>query len=82
MRDMGVLTFAHFCVMGGFDDSAITLDTAEAYDVDKSEWTDWISDKPNISNETHAVRIGNKIYVYGSGAGGTAANYFDIFSRK
>ena len=69
-------------VMGGFETPEVTLDTAEAYDVDKAEWADWITDKPNPSNETHAVRIANKIYVFGSGAEGAALNYFDVFSRK
>lgn len=69
-------------VMGGFDTPTTDLDTAEAYDVDKAEWADWITDKPNPSNETHAVRIGNRIYVFGSGYGGQAENYFDVFRRK
>jgi hypothetical protein len=28
------------------------------------------------------VRVANKLYVFGSGAGGAAENYFDVFSRK
>lgn len=69
-------------VMGGFDTLSTTLLTAEAYDVDKGMWSDWITDKPNPSSETHAVRVANKIYVFGSGAFGAAENYFDVFSRK
>jgi kelch-like protein 18 len=69
-------------VMGGFDATGVTLDTAEAFDVDKGEWAPWIAEKPNTCNETHAVRVANKLYVFGSGAGGAAENYFDVFSRK
>jgi len=69
-------------VMGGFDSSQASLTDAEAYDVDKGNWAPWIIDKPNVSTETHAVRIGNKLYIFGSGPFGTASNYFDIFSRK
>jgi hypothetical protein len=58
------------------------LDTVEAYDVDKGVWTAGLATKPNGSNETHAVRIANKLYVPGSGLFGEAHDFFDVFSRK
>ncbi|NOR79781.1 MAG: hypothetical protein GQ529_02940 [Methyloprofundus sp.] len=58
------------------------LDTVEAYDVDKGQWTADLAVKPNGSNETHAVRIANKLYLPGSGLGGASREFFDVFSRK
>jgi len=58
------------------------LDTVEAYDVDKGIWTADLAIKPNGSNETHAVRIANKLYVPGSGLFGDSQDFFDVFSRK
>ena len=69
-------------VMGGFDETATEIVSAEAYDVDKGVWADWIASKPNSNSETHAVRVGNKLYVYGSGPYGDADRYFDVFTRK
>ena len=66
-------------INGGFNERLVSV---EAYDVDKMEWTEGLADKPNGSNETHAVRIGNKLYVPGSGLFGSAWDFFDVFSRK
>ena len=68
-------------VIGGAD-GLVRLDTVDAYDVDKGTWTTGLTIKPNSSNETHAVRVGNKLYVPGSGIFGTAESFFDVFSRK